>query len=315
MSNIINEYTLHFNTIYRDGTTTTDYPSFQLARPLILSSQNNYFEVGLINLTVPFAWHQLRSPNNTVYFQVNSSNTSFTINEGSYSILTLLSALQKALNSMFIDSNFNFTFNNDTQYCTLALTISSSITFFKIPFATNKLLCRMLGYQTDIIFNTLSVSISSQQVNVSQVKNLFFRSDNMITSSNYECIASKSVQSDILEVIPILVGVNNYINYTPNNINYNKISNNVISFVSVYISDDESVFGDSVPLLLNWTFSIKIRERSSSINGLLPDNNPVNQKTVNVIDKALLPEQQNLLSIKEKLNKQIEDIKKKKGLI
>jgi hypothetical protein len=171
----------------------------------------------------------------------------------------------------------------------------------------------MLGFQSNITFTNSSTTTSSQQVNVSQVKNLFFRCDNMITSSNYESISSKSVQSDILEVIPIMVGINNYINFTPNNINYNKITNNVISNVSVYLSDDESIFGDSVPLLLNWTFALKIRERQSNLNGLLPDNNPINKPINNAIEN-IPPEQQNLLTLKEKLNKQIQDIKKKKGL-
>ena len=313
MSDIVNEYTLFFNTIYREPTTTTDYPNFQLARPLILTTQNNNFEVGLINLTVPFAWHQLRAPNNTITYQFNSTTTTLTINDASYTILTLLSTIQKALNGIYTSSTFNFTFNTDTQYCTFALT-SSTITSFTIFFNSNQLLCRMLGFQSNITFTNSSTTTSTQQVNVSQVKNLFFRCDNMITSSNYESISSKSVQSDILEVIPIMVGINNYINFTPNNINYNKITNNVISNVSVYLSDDESIFGDSIPLLLNWTFALKIRERHSKLNGILPDSNPLNKPITNAIENVLNPEQQNLLTLREKLNKQIEDIKRKKGI-
>jgi hypothetical protein len=92
--------------------------------------------------------------------------------------------------------------------------------------------------------------------------------------------------------------------------------------VSVYVSDDESTFGDSVPLKLNWTFSLKIRERQSKLNGLLPDNNPINKPIINAIENN--PDQKdrslgtsknevlNLLTLKEKLNKQIEDIKRKK---
>lgn len=312
MSDIINEYTLHFNTIYRDDNTTVDYPNFQLTKPLILENTNNNFEVGLINLTIPFAWYQLRAPNNTIEYIVNSTTTSLIINEGSYTILTLISTIQKALNGIYTGSTFLFTFNTDTQACTFALT-SSTITSFQIPFNSNKLLCRMLGFQSNIIFTNSTTTTSTQQVNVSQVKNLFFRCDNMVSVNNYEAISSKSVQSDILEVIPIMVGVNNYINFTPSNINYNKISNSVISNVSVYVSDDESVYGDSVPLKLNWTFSLRIREKQSKLNGTLPDNNPINKPIVNAIEKTITPEQNDLLTLREKLNKQIEDIKKKKG--
>ena len=84
-------------------------------------------------------------------------------------------------------------------------------------------------------------------------------------------------------------------------------------YLYILASDDESVYGDSVPLLLNWSFSIRIREiRPDYLNGM-KDTLPQPIITNNNIDDKLNEEKLKIQDLKEKLNKQIEEIRFKKN--
>ena len=309
---IINQYNLYFNTNYRNSS-TVDYPFFNLVKPIALSSPNNYFEIALTSASIPFAWYILRSPDTTINYRVNAGfTTSTTIPAGSYNITALLSLLQTKFNSLSLGSTFTFTFDRNTQYATFAM--SGSITTFTIFFSTNKLLCKILGFQENLIITAINPAVSKQQVNCSPIRNVYFRCDNLAMTNNFESVGTLNLQSDIIEIIPITTNINSYILFNPSNLNYNRINNNIISNLSIYISDDESVYGDSVPLLLNWSFSIKIREmRPDYMNGMkdtlphlssgvqIPNNNNDEEEKLKIQD------------LKEKLNKQIEEIVERKS--
>jgi len=307
---VINQYNLYFNTNYRNSS-TVDYPFFNLVKPISLASSNNYFEIALTSASIPFAWYILRSPDTTIYYKLDSGATlSTSIPAGSYNINALLSLLQTKFNSLSLGSTFTFTFDRNTQYATFSMT--GSITTFTIFFSTNKLLCKILGFQENLII-TSSTPASKQQVNCSPIRNVYFRCDNLAMTNNFESVGTVNLQSDIIEIIPITTNINSYILYNPSNLNYNRINNNVISNLSIYISDDESAFGDSVPLLLNWSFSIRIREiRPDYLNGM-KDTLPQAPITNNNIDDKLNEEKLKIQDLKEKLNKQIEEIRLKKN--
>ena len=302
---VINQYNLYFNTNYRNSS-SVDYPFFNLVKPISLTSSNNYFEIALTSASIPFAWYILRSPDTTIYYKVNSGSTvSTSIPAGSYNITALLSLLQTKFNSLSLGSTFTFTFDRNTQYATFSMT--GSLSTFTIFFSTNKLLCKILGFQQDIIITSSIPAVSVQQVNCSPIRNVYFRCDNLAMTNNFESVGTINLQSDIIEIIPITTNINSYILYNPSNLNYNRINNNVISNLSIYISDDESAYNDSVPLLLNWSFSIRIREiRPDYLNGM-KDTLPQPTITNNNIDDKL-----KIQDLKDKLNKEIEQIKLKK---
>ena len=308
---VINQYNLYFNTNYRNSS-TVDYPFFNLVKPISLTSSNNFFEIALTSASIPFAWYILRSPDTTIYYKVNSGSTvSTSIPAGSYNITALLSLLQTKFNSLSLGSTFAFSFDRNTQHATFSMT--GSISTFTIFFSTNKLLCKILGFQQDLIITSSTPAVSVQQVNCGPIRNVYFRCDNLAMTNNFESVGTVNLQSDIIEIIPITTNINSYILFNPSNLNYNRINNNVISNLSIYISDDESVYGDSVPLLLNWSFSIRIREiRPEYLNGV-KDALPQPTITNNNIDDKLNEERLKIQDLKDKLNKQIQEIKLKKN--
>jgi hypothetical protein len=191
--------------------------------------------------------------------------------------------------------------------------MTGSISTFTIFFSTNKLLCKILGFQQDLIITSSIPAVSVQQVNCSPIRNVYFRCDNLALTNNFESVGTINLQSDIIEIIPITTNINSYILFNPSNLNYNRINNNVISNLSIYISDDESAYNDSVPLLLNWSFSVRIREiRPDYLNGM---KDALPQPTINNnnIDDKLNEEKLKIHDLKEKLNKQIQEIKLKKN--
>ena len=307
---VINQYNLYFNTNYRNSS-TVDYPFFNLVKPISLASSNNYFEIALTSASIPFAWYILRSPDTTIYYKVNSGSTvSTTIPAGSYNINALLSLLQNKFNSLSLGSTFTFTFDRNTQHATFSM--AGALNTFTIFFSTNKLLCKILGFQEDLIITSSTPAISVQQVNCSPIRNVYFRCDNLAMTNNFESVGTINLQSDIIEIIPITTNINSYILFNPSNLNYNRINNNVISNLSIYISDDESAYNDSVPLLLNWSFSIRIREiRPDYLNGV-KDALPQPIITNNNIDDKLDEEKLKIQDLKDKLNKEIQQIKLKK---
>jgi len=191
--------------------------------------------------------------------------------------------------------------------------MAGALSTFTIFFSTDKLILKILGFQEDLIITSSTPAISVQQVNCSPIRNVYFRCDNLAMTNNFESVGTINLQSDIIEIIPITTNINSYILYNPSNLNYNRINNNVISNLSIYISDDESVYGDSVPLLLNWSFSIRVREiRPDYLNGM-KDTLPQPIINNNNNDAALNEEKLKIQDLKEKLNKQIEEIRLKKN--
>ncbi len=55
-------------------------------------------------------------------------------------------------------------------------------------------------------------------------------------TNNFESVGTINLQSDIIEIIPITTNINSYILFNPSNLSYNRINNNVISNLSIYIS-------------------------------------------------------------------------------
>jgi hypothetical protein len=162
---------------------------------------------------------------------------------------------------------------------------------------------------------TSTSSTSTQQCNVSQAKNLYVRSSTLQISNSYESISTSNGMSNIIEVIPLTTGPNNYITFVCNNLLFNKISNNVINIITIDLSDDENAYGDVIPLLLNWTFSLRIREMQNTTiehTGELPPTRSEPIKPPPPQQEKAIPEITDLQKIKEKLNNEINLIKLKK---
>jgi hypothetical protein len=126
----INNYIFFLDSKYRDSGCNAS-PVFNLDSPLTLTDDNNYFMCKILNIDVPYSFKNISSPDNVIpiNFRVTENNINMnytlTIQEGNYSILTLLAELNKQLMNFMINVSgfvqhptFNLTYDVETSLAT-----------------------------------------------------------------------------------------------------------------------------------------------------------------------------------------------------
>ena len=118
-----------FLTSLSTNTTKNNYPylsdiTFNFNSPIQLNNEDDQFIINISDLTLLISWYGFSSyfNNNILYYTINSVSYSYTINEGSYSALDLVSSLTVNLNGLVISFNTinnKFTFTHTTYDFTL----------------------------------------------------------------------------------------------------------------------------------------------------------------------------------------------------
>jgi hypothetical protein len=116
----------------------------------------------------------------------------------------------------------------------------------------------MFGCLVDKMMTNIIGFSGDRNVNVNSVTSIYIRSEVFRQTESYECIVQKWDVSDILAKVQVMTPPNTILYYDGNLMLENKIANEVIDRISVYLSDNQSYALD-----LNgndWSFRITFRE-------------------------------------------------------
>jgi hypothetical protein len=250
----INRFHIYTSSSKKQSGTNEDY-NITLRRPIILQNPHHYFKCIVKQATIPYTFQQVNDNFNQFSYVMERGGITypqktFTIANGNYTINTLITeVINKWVANIATylpaySPTFNFTYDRNNMFITFSFTADATNTSFTIkPIANN--ISTMMGVVVDTIFNNVGVivtaGISSQPVDVSPITSIYVRSDTL--KQNYlssENIVSSDDVSDILCQIPLLGQPTSWIQYL-NDLNIeNRLANEVIGDVNLYLSDNRS---------------------------------------------------------------------------
>jgi len=250
----INRFHIYTSSSKKQSGTNEDY-NITLRRPIILQNPHHYFKCIVKQATIPYTFQQVNDNFNSFSYVMTRGGITypqktFTIANGNYTVNTLITeVINKWVANIATylpaySPTFQFSYDRNNMFITFSFTADATNTSFTIkPIANN--ISTMMGVVVDTTFNNVGVivtaGISSQPVDVSPITSIYVRSDTL--KQNYlssENIVSSDDVSDILCQIPLLGQPTSWIQYL-NDLNIeNRLANEVIGDVNLYLSDNRS---------------------------------------------------------------------------
>jgi hypothetical protein len=283
---IINKYHLYLESTQRTNGTNEDC-NFFLSRPLFKSNPFNHFEVSVVQANIPYSFFQITNQNgnySSLNWYLNRGGTfvlgspanprTITIPNGNYTILSLISAIQSAIisdlqsnYSSYANPNWNWTYNRDTLQVNFNLIGTDGIpTYFYImpSNVTHGGLAYNMGVSSLLSFgynaSNLSQNATGQSaINVAPITSLLIRSGTLKQNRSFEFIAITDDVSDILVRVPCQTVGGTFIQYVNDAGISNRIKNEFIDVVNLYVTDNRNYTPISLAGL-SWMCVLEIRE-------------------------------------------------------
>lgn len=250
----VNRFHIYTSSAKKQQGTIEDY-SFTLRRPMLLTNPHHYFKLIVKECTIPYTFQQVSNHFNSFKYSITRGATTytdriFTIPNGNYTILSLITALITAwntdINSIFPGyvPGFLFTYDRNTMFVSFTFTTDATNTSFTIQPLQDQI-STMLGVVNNTTFNNvgsaITIGISTQPVNVNPITSIYVRSASL--KQNYrstENIVDSDDISDILCQIPILNQPTSWIQYLNDLQIENQLINDTINTINLYLTDNRS---------------------------------------------------------------------------
>jgi hypothetical protein len=193
-----------------------DSADFQLSNDAIqVRLDNPIFRVKkfrLIGYNFPYSFYNISTSYNTFKIQYNNGAiTTFTIEPGNYSTLTLADSIKAKLLSLFVGSNFTclFSVNNGKFYM-------SSANTFKIIYSGNTLAQKIMNISADVtsvnktvvprqydVMSSADTSSNAWYIDFTSLSNIMRTSELQIRTNLTYSISTSSQSDNLLLSIPI----------------------------------------------------------------------------------------------------------------
>ena len=214
-------------------------------------------------------WYLARGgdyPSTTYVYGSPSAPKTVTIPNGNYTILSLITAVQTGIASdlalnypAYVNPAWSWTYNRDTLTVNFALAGTNNITttFYFMPsnvidggVAFNMGITSLLHFGYDQYNNSQPINIinnvktvganAPSAINVAPITSLFIRSATIKQNRSFEFVAIKDDFSDILARVPIMTVGTTFIQFTNEARISNRVKNDYIDVVNIYLTDNRS---------------------------------------------------------------------------
>lgn len=208
-----------------------------------------------------------------------------TIPNGNYTILSLITAIQSGIIAdlvinypIYSNPVFSWTYDRDTLQVLFSLSGTDGIvtTFYFLAsnvkhggLAYNMGIANTIGFgynasnislPNNLINNVITVgAYGGFAINVAPITSILIRSNNLKQNRSFEFVAITDDLSDILARVPIQTVGTTFLQYTNNENLSNRIRNDVIDYINLYITDNRDY--DPISLAgLSWMCVLEITE-------------------------------------------------------
>jgi hypothetical protein len=286
----------------------------QLFRPIALKSPNNWFEVRVGSVEIPYTFKLINSANNVIDFQFTRGSTTtstITLAPGNYNIIQLLDEIKleliakiQALRSY--TAPLEFTYDRSTGHATFSI-VGTDSTATSITIINNSpVFMKCIGMINTFTFSYATPSVrtnaeSVQNVNVFQNPAIYVRSESLIQSENIEAlVGTTSELSDILAKIQVNVIPQTMIQWTnPTDLKL-EITNKIIDEISLYLGSSTSYSLDLGNL--DWAIRLTFEEHTDRA---LDEDIAIN------MSRGIDPYVQDLMTQREKVVNNLSQLKEK----
>lgn len=246
---------------------TSDDFSVWLQRPIVKTHPSHYFTARIVSAEIPYTWKQINSRNNSIPLTIMYGGGTYVgtivITPGNYNINQLLMELKVRTTALVLESTgqsvtMTTMYNSATNQISVSLGNTPTISL-TIRFSENKFMGNVFGCLVDKTTSNTIGFMGDRNVNVNPVTSIYIRSEQFRQSDSYEAIVEKWDVSDILGKIQVMTQPGTILFYDGNLMLENRLVNEVIDRVSVYLSDNQSY---SLDLNGNdWSFRITFTEK------------------------------------------------------
>jgi hypothetical protein len=286
----------------------------QLFRPIALKSPNNWFEVRVGSVEIPYTFKLINSANNVIDFQFTRGSTTtstITLAPGNYNIIQLLDEIKlelvatiQALRSY--TAPLEFTYDRSTGHATFSI-VGTDSTATSITIINNSpVFMKCIGMINTFTFSYATPSVrtnaeSVQNVNVFQNPAIYVRSESLIQSENIEAlVGTTSELSDIIAKIQVNVIPQTMIQWTnPTDLKL-EITNKIIDEISLYLGSSTSYSLDLGNL--DWAIRLTFEEHTDRA---LDEDIAIN------MSRGIDPYVQDLMTQREKVVNNLSQLKEK----
>lgn len=282
MGSIVQSYNLFLDSKYRKSGPNY-HPEFEIDPQIVLTDPNNFLELELVSADLPFSFHMIAAPSNTVnvnftsvHHSLNQTRT-LTIPPGNYSILDLNSELI----TQYIAALVALGFSNPNQRPELAIdydrnTNGCTFYFASVPnddwtvtfyWTTADIMAEYFGFdytQNTILACAASVAtythnVSVNVVNVNPITSLYLRSNMLAQPATNQEILVEPVPTtaNILAKLPVNFASMTWLFYESNGTKV-RLHNNELSKFDLFftaLTYDEIRFRGA-----HWKVHIRIQE-------------------------------------------------------
>ena len=310
---IISTYNVFLNSLNRTSGTSDNF-RMQLFRPIALKSPNNWFEVRVGSVEIPYTFKLINSANNVIDFQFTRGSTTtstITLAPGNYNIIQLLDEIKlelvatiQALRSY--TAPLEFTYDRSTGHATFSI-VGTDSTATSITIINNSpVFMKCIGMINTFTFSYATPSVrtnaeSVQNVNVFQNPAIYVRSESLIQSENIEAlVGTTSELSDIIAKIQVNVIPQTMIQWTnPTDLKL-EITNKIIDEISLYLGSSTSYSLDLGNL--DWAIRLTFEEHTDRA---LDEDIAIN------MSRGIDPYVQDLMTQREKVVNNLSQLKEK----
>lgn len=312
---IVNTYNMFLSSEKRTGGSSSNFQT-ALFKPIILASPNNWFTVRVGSAEIPYVFKLINSSNNIINYSMTRNSivydSSITLTQGNYNILTLLAEFKTKLASSIFsltpwNPSFSFTYDRSTGHATFSVIGSDTLATTITISDSSKVFLKCVGMTSAFSFGYTSPglrtnAVSSQNVNVSQNTAVYIRSDSFQQTSSIENVVIDNEVSDIIAKVQITAQPQSYILWTNATDLEVKIGNRILDTISLYLGSSTAYRLDLGNL--EWSLRLTIHEWS---NDLSRQDLAINMLPPTQTDEGV----QQLLSEREKAIEKLQRLKKK----
>jgi hypothetical protein len=265
---------------------------------------------------IPYVFKLINSSNNIINYSMTRNSivydSSITLTQGNYNILTLLAEFKTKLASSIFsltpwNPSFSFTYDRSTGHATFSVIGSDTLATTITISDSSKVFLKCVGMTSAFSFGYTSPglrtnAVSSQNVNVSQNTAVYIRSDSFQQTSSIENVVIDNEVSDIIAKVQITAQPQSYILWTNATDLEVKIGNRILDTISLYLGSSTAYRLDLGNL--EWSLRLTIHEWS---NDLSRQDLAINMLPPTQTDEGV----QQLLSEREKAIEKLQRLKKK----
>lgn len=189
-------------------------------------SYGNHIKLSLLDIEIPFSFYQTNSSNNILTGSVGGQSYNFTIPVGNYTATELAATIT----TLFTGASITCSVTYDKKTNNMTFTAGSNVT---ITLSSASTLLQQIGFSSIGVLSGTTTLSSSQSVNVSPLRVLYVKCNNLSVNNRYN-----NTTSNVIANVPLETSRNGITFYKAHSNISSEVYDEKIDLLSISIVDE-----------------------------------------------------------------------------